>query len=115
MEEVRQAKVKDLLRAYKGLTAEDYGTDKDRADSGVDKPEETGGVVHIKLKDNAGDLTIKVGKTAKGTSRWAIKEGGDVLYSISSWSADWATAEPTKFEQSADKKDDKKPAHHDED
>ena len=96
--------MKDLLRAYKTLNAEDYGEAKDRADSGVDKAEETGGVVHIKLKDNAGDLTIRVGKTSKGTSHWAAKDGSPILYAISSWASDWATAEPTKFE-----KDDKKP------
>jgi hypothetical protein len=115
-----EAKVKDLLRAYKGLTAEDYGAEKDRGDSGVDKAEETGGVVHIKLKDNAGDITVKVGKSQKGTSRWAFKEGGDILYAISSWSADWATGEASKFEKGDEKKDDKKGGappmpHHDED
>jgi hypothetical protein len=115
-----EAKVKDLLRAYKGLTADDYGTDADLKTAGVDKAEQEGGVVHIKLKDNAGDLTIKVGKTQKGTSRWTMKEGSPILYVISSWSADWATAEPSKFE-SSEKKDDKSkdkdkgstlPAHH---
>ena len=103
-----EGKVKDLLRAYKALTAEDYGEAKDKAQSGLDKPEENGGVIHVKLKDNAGDLTIKVGKVSKGTSRWAMKDGGDILYAISSWAADWATAEPAKFEKGDDKKDDKK-------
>lgn len=106
-----EAKVKDLLRAYKGLNAEDFGdVAKDKAGSGVDDAATEGGVVHIKLKDNAGDLTIKVGKVQKGTSRWAWKEGGDTLYAISSWSADWATAAQSKFEKSDDKKkDDKAP------
>jgi len=99
-----EAKVKDLLRAFKTLNAEDYGEAKDKADSGLDKPEENGGVIHIKLKDNAGDLTVKVGKVSKGTSHWAMKDGSDILYAVSSWASDWATAEPTKFE-----KDDKKP------
>jgi hypothetical protein len=107
-----EGKVKDLLRAYKGLTAEDFGEAKDQAASGLDKPEENGGVVHIKLKDNAGDLTIKVGKTSKGTSRWAMKEGGDILYTISSWSADWATADSAKFEKSDDKKAGSAPPPH---
>ena len=104
-----EAKVKDLLRAYKGLNAEDFGEDKDKADSGVDKAEENGGVLRIKLKDNAGDITIKVGKVSKGTSRWAMKEGNDTLFAISSWSADWATAAASKFEKSDDKKDKDKP------
>lgn len=97
-------KVKDLLRAYKGLMAEDYGTDKDKESAGVDKPEENGGVVHIKLKDNAGDVVVKVGKTSKGTSRWAVHEGDPVLFAISSWAADWATGDTAKFEKSDDKK-----------
>jgi hypothetical protein len=96
-------KVKDLLRAYKGLSAEDFAEEK--ADTGLDKAEENGGVVHIKLKDNAGEIVVKVGKTAKGTSRYAIKDGGDgTVYTLSSWSADWATADSKKFEKGADDK-----------
>ncbi len=97
-----EEKVKDLLRAYKALSAEDFGEAKD--DTGLDKPEENGGVVHIKLKDNAGDLTVKVGKVSKGTSRYAVKEGGDgTVYVLSSWAADWATAPASKFEKADDK------------
>lgn len=102
-------KVKDLLRAYKALNAEDFGDEK--SDAGFDKAEENGGVVHIKLKDNAGDLTVKVGKVSKGTSRYAIKDGGDgTVYVLSSWSSDWATAAPSKFEKAEDKKDKKEGA-----
>ena len=98
------SKVKDMLRAFKNLNADDFGDAKDLATSGLDKPEENGGVVHIKLKDNAGDLTLKVGKTSKGTSRWAMKDGSDILYTITTWSSDWATADTAKFEKSDDKK-----------
>jgi hypothetical protein len=101
-----EEKVKDLLRAYKALAAEDFAEEK--ADTGLDKPEEHGGVVHIKLKDNAGDLTVKVGKVSKGTSRYAIKDGGDgIVYVLSSWAADWATANAGKFEKTDEKKDKK--------
>jgi uncharacterized protein (UPF0333 family) len=104
-----EAKVKDLLRAYKGLSADDFGEEKDKADSGVQAAEQTGGVVHIRLKDNAADYTIRVGKTSKGSSRWAMKSGDETLYTLASWSSDWATAEPSKFEKPDDKKkDDKK-------
>jgi len=106
-EKFDEAKVKDLLRAYKNLNAEDFGDAK--SDTGIDAAAENGGVIHIVLKDNAGDYTIKVGKTSKASSRFAIKEGGDgTVYVLSSWSADWAVAEPKKFEKS-EKKDDKKP------
>ena len=98
-----EGKVKDLLRAYKALNAEDFGEAKDKDASGVGDAETSGGVVHIKLKDNAGDLTVRVGKVQKGTSRWAWKDGGDTLYAVSSWTADWATAEPAKFEKADDK------------
>lgn len=101
-----ESKVKDLLRAYKSLNAEDFGDDK--ADTGFADAEKEGGVVHIKLKDNAGDFTVKVGKTQKGSSRYAEKEGGDgTVYVLSSWSADWATADKSKFEKADDKKADK--------
>jgi len=105
-----EGKVKDLLRAFKGLNAEDFGDPKDKDASGVDAAEKEGGVVHVKLKDNAGDLVIEVGKVQKGTSRWAWKDGGDTLYAISSWSADWATADAAKFEKGDDKKKDDKHA-----
>ena len=107
-EKFEPEKVKDLLRAYKSLNAEDFGDDK--SDTGFADAVNQGGVVKIKLKDNAGDFTIKVGKASKGTSRFAQKEGSDIVYTISSWSADWATAATSKFEKS-DKKDEKKDDH----
>jgi hypothetical protein len=104
-EKFDEGKVKEMLRAFKSLTAEDFGDEK--SDAGIDAAETNGGVVQIKLKDNAGDITLKIGKTAKGSSRFVLKDGGDgTLYVISSWSADWATAKADKFEKS-DKKDDK--------
>jgi hypothetical protein len=108
-EKFDEAKVKDMLRAYKSLTAEDFADAK--AETGLDNAAENGGVVKITLKDNAGEHVIKVGKTSKGSSRYAVKEGGDgTVYVLASWSADWATAEKTKFEKADDKKkDDKKP------
>ena len=107
-EKFDEAKVKDMLRAYKALNAEDFAEEK--ADTGLDTPAKNGGLVHIKLKDNGGDFTIKVGKVSKGSSRYALKEGGDVTYTLSSWSADWAVGEKTKFEKGDDKKKDNKPA-----
>lgn len=106
-EKFDEAKVKDMLRAYKNLNAEDFGDEK--SDAGLDNPTENGGVIRIVLKDNAGDHTIKVGKTSKGSSRFAVKDGGDgTIVVLSSWSADWAVAERKKFEKSDEKKDDKK-------
>jgi hypothetical protein len=105
-ERFEENKVKDLLRAYKNLNAEDFGDEK--SDTGFDAAVEHGGVIRIVLKDNAGDFTLKLGKTSKGSSRFAMKEGGDgTVYVLSSWSADWAVAERKKFEKPEDKKDDK--------
>ena len=102
-----EGKVKDMLRAYKSLAAEDFGDDK--SDTGFDNAVNEGGVLKITLKDNAGEFTMKVGKVSKGTSRFALKEGGDgTVYVLGSWSADWATGDKAKFEKSDEKK--KEPA-----
>ena len=100
-------KVKDLLRAYKALNAEDFGDEK--SDAGFADALKDGGIVRIKLKDNAPEIVITVGKSSKGSSRYAKKEGSNIVYTISSWSADWATAGESKFEK-GEKKDDKKDA-----
>jgi hypothetical protein len=92
------AKVDDLLRAYKNLSAIDFADAG--AETGLDAAAKEGGIVRIKLKDGAGDYTILVGKTQKGKNRFAKREGGDdTVYVISSWAAEWATAEPSKFEK----------------
>jgi hypothetical protein len=102
--EFEGAKVGDMLRAFKALNAIDFA--EAGADTGVDDAAANGGRVRIKLKDDAGDYTLLVGKTQKGANRFVKREGGDgTVYVISSWAADWAVAEPSKFE----KKDDKKP------
>ena len=94
-----EEKVKDAVRAFKALTADDFGDDKKPNDVGLDEPESK---VTVQLKDNAGKFVVKVGKTSTGTNRWAMKEGSDTIYSIPSYSADWATAEVSKFQKSLD-------------
>ncbi len=100
-------KVKDLLRAYKSLNAADFGDGKTDADTGLGKPT---AVVTIKMKGGAATYELKVGGTAEGSNRWSKKNGSDQVFTISSWSADWATAKPEKFQKADDKKkkDDKK-------
>jgi hypothetical protein len=103
------SKVDDLLRVYRSLSADDFGDARQRADSGVDDAERTGGVVRIRLKESTGERTILVGKLATNAGRWAIKnsrwaieEGGDgTLYALAPWSADWAVADERKFERAA--------------
>jgi hypothetical protein len=102
------SKVDDLIRAYASLSADDFGTEEDRADSGVDDAEETGGVIRIKLASGKGDRALRVGKLTRSTTRWAIKDsrwavevGGDgTLYALSPWTGGWATVDASRFEKS---------------
>jgi hypothetical protein len=98
-----ESKVKDLVRAYKALNADGFADKaKTPADTGLDKP--TANLV-LTLKDGA-KREVQVGKTAEGSSRFVKVSGSDEIWSISSWAADWATAEEKKFQK--EKKDDKK-------
>jgi hypothetical protein len=109
IEKFDDAKLKDMLRAYKGLNADGFADKtKTAADIGLDKPAAT---VLITLNDGA-KREIKVGANAEGSSRWVQASGVSDFVSISSWAADWALAEPKKFEKADEaKKDDKgKPA-----
>lgn len=89
-------KVKDMLRAFRALNAEDFADGKTDADTGLDKPAAT---VVITLKDNGGTYKIEVGKTSTGSSRYARKDGDKTVYVIGSWSADWAVAKAEKFQK----------------
>jgi len=92
-------KVKDMLRAYKALNADDFGDGKSLADTGLDKPDAT---VTIVLKDGAGKYELLVGKTGTGANRWAKRGDSDAIFQIASGAADWATADGPKFAASAD-------------
>jgi Domain of unknown function (DUF4340) len=95
-------KVKDMLRAYKGLSADDFGDDKSPAETGLDKPEST---VTFTLKDGAGTVKLLVGKVSSGTSHYAKKDGSPTVFTVASFSADWATAEESKFQKTEAKAD----------
>ena len=95
IDKFQPSKVDDLLRAYKALSAIDFGDGKQPAEVGLATPEAT---VTIDLKGGTGKHILKVGKTAEGTNRWAMTNGSDQIYSISSWSSDWATADAKKFQ-----------------
>jgi hypothetical protein len=92
-------KVKDMLRAYKALNADDFGDGKSLGDTGLDKPDAT---VSIVLKDGAGKYDLLVGKTATGANHWAKRGDSDTIFQIGSAAAEWATADGTKFAASAD-------------
>jgi hypothetical protein len=95
LDKFQPSKVDDLLRAYKALSAIDFGDGKQPAETGLATPEAS---VTIDLKGGTGKHVLKVGTTAEGTNRWAMTNGSDQIYSISSWSSDWATADTNKFQ-----------------
>lgn len=94
-----QEKVKDMLRAYKMLNADDFGDGKSLAETGLDKPEAT---VSIQLKDNAGKYDVLIGKVATGTNRWAKRADDDAIYQITNYVAEWAVSEQSKYQSPAD-------------
>ncbi|MCS6899845.1 MAG: DUF4340 domain-containing protein [Myxococcales bacterium] len=97
-------KLKDMLRAYKGLSADDFADGKSDTETGLDKPAAT---LTLTLKE--GDpIKISVGKTSSGENRFLRKEGDKQIYIISSWSAGWSVAKADKFQKPEEKKDDKK-------
>ena len=99
IERFDEDKVKEALRAFKALNADDFADGKTAADTGLDHPEST---VTVVLKDNSGKYVLKVGKNATGTARYVQKDGSDVIYVISGSSADWTVPEEGKFQHPAD-------------
>lgn len=99
IERFDEDKVKDAVRAFKALTADDFGDKTTTAEAGLDEPESK---VTVKLKDNAGTYSFKVGKVSTGTNRWVIKDGSPQIYSLPSYTADWAVADVAKFQRAAD-------------
>lgn len=93
-----KGKLESMLRAYKSLNANDFADDKKPGDVGLDEPTAT---VTISLKDGS-QYQLTVGDTAEGSSRWVKKKGSDQIFSVSSWSAEWATADTKKFEKGED-------------
>ena len=71
-----QEKVKDILRAFKTLSADDFGDGKSLADTGLDKPEAT---VSIHLTGDGKTYELLVGKVSTGTNRWAKRLTDDTL------------------------------------
>ncbi|HEY8945170.1 MAG TPA: DUF4340 domain-containing protein [Polyangiaceae bacterium] len=97
------SKVLDLIRPYKGLTADDFADkSKTAADLGLDKPVAQ---LSFTLKDG-GKRDVKLGGNSTGSSRWIQVSGKDEFFSTSSWAADWATADEKKFQKADEKKAD---------
>ncbi len=99
IERFDEEKVKDLLRTFHALNADDFGDGKSPADTGLDAPEST---VTISLKDNAGKYVLKLGKVSSGTSHYAQKDGDATIFVVSNGASDWALAETSKFQKALD-------------
>src|SRR5690606_26098464 len=85
-------------RAYKALNANGFGDDKKVEEVGLDQPLAT---VVIQLSDGA-QRKLVFGANAESSSRWARTPDKEIIYSVSSWAADWAFAEESKFQKSED-------------
>jgi len=94
-------KVKDMLRGFKSLTAEDFGDGKSPMETGLAKP----ATVTFTLKDEGGIIKLTVGNTSTGTSRYAQKEGNPTVFVVNSFAGDWATAALSKFQKPEASKD----------
>jgi hypothetical protein len=92
-------KVKDMLRAYKALSADDFADGKALADTGLDKPEAT---VTVHLTNDAKTYELLVGKVSTGTNRWAKRSADDAIYQITNYAAEWAVSDMAKYESAAD-------------
>jgi hypothetical protein len=94
-------KIKDMLRSFKTLTADDFGDGKSVAETGLAKP----AVVTFTLKDEGGTIKMLVGGISTGTSRYAQKDGNPTIFTVNSFAGDWATAALSKFQKPEASKD----------
>jgi Domain of unknown function (DUF4340) len=99
--EFKPSKVDDLVRAFKGLNASSFADGKTPAEVGLDKPLAT---LTIELTGGSGKYVVQTGGISEGTSRWILANTSPQIFGVSSWTADWTTAEVSKFQE---KKDDK--------
>lgn len=102
IERFDESKVKDMLRTYKSLNADNFAQDKQPSDVGLDKPIAT---LTITLDDGA-KRVVQLGASSTENSRWALKDGDSQIYSISGWAADWVTKGQDKFQKADEKKSD---------
>ncbi|MGH7434227.1 MAG: DUF4340 domain-containing protein [Polyangiaceae bacterium] len=90
-------KVKDFLRAFKGLSADDFGDGKTAADTGLDKPEAT-----VTITSDGKPYELLIGKVSTGTNRWAKRATDDTIYQITNYASEWGLADSAKFQSTAD-------------
>ena len=92
-------KVKEMIRNFKNLNADDFGDGKNDGETGLTTPDAT---VTFQLKDGAGKYTLKVGKPVSGgTNRYIQKEGDPIVYVTTQNMADWLVS-AAKYSYAAD-------------
>jgi hypothetical protein len=94
-----EEKVRDMLRAYKALNADDFGDGKSLAETGLDKPDAD---VTIELKDGAGRYELAIGKVGTGTNHWAKRSDQDTIVQITSYASEFALSDTSKYQSAAD-------------
>lgn len=97
----KASRVDDMVRAYKSLNASDFADGRPAAEVGLEKPAAT---VTIDMKEDAASYVVRVGDNSKGSSRWIQTNTSDQIFSVSSWTSDWAVADVSKWQDK--KKDD---------
>jgi len=98
-----KSKLESLVRAYKALSAADFGDGKKPEETGLAEPKAT---LTFETAGGAAKYITYFGGTAEGSNRWMKKNGSDEIWSISSWAGDWATAGEDKFQKTEEKKPD---------
>jgi hypothetical protein len=91
-----KTKVESFIRAFKSLSAADFGDGKKPEDLGLAPPKST------LVFDAGGTKYTLLAGDAEGSNRWIKKDGAPEIFSISSWSGDWAVAKPEKFQKTKD-------------
>ncbi|MGD0673960.1 MAG: DUF4340 domain-containing protein [Polyangiaceae bacterium] len=99
LERFDQEKIKDFLRTYKSLNADDFGDGKSTAETGLDKPEAE---VTIHVNGESKALELSVGKVSVGTNRWVKQPDSDKVVQLASYAADWVVSDASKFETAVD-------------
>ena len=90
-------KIDDLLRAYKELKAFDFIDQKPLDSLGLQTP-----VATLKFLLSGGqEVSLRFGDAAESNARAALYGANPQIFAVGSWSADWAVAEPAKFEETS--------------
>jgi hypothetical protein len=92
-------KVKDLLRAYKSLNADDFGDGKSLADTGLDKPAAR---LTVHLKDEPKTYDLLLGNVSAGTDHWVKRPDDDIVYQITNYAAEWIVSDGSKYQTASD-------------